>query len=668
MLDSRFEDVLRLALRAEVAGLPMTITAESLERLAAERRARSRTRSRWLLLAAAAALLIAGIAAIVGSRLNEVVPPPTPTVTLPTSAELLADFEDATLRLEGSVGPADAPLDPAASVRPGASPAPVELGRVKLTGPFVIVVACLGPGDIVVQIQAPIFDAPYSQAVAPCDGQPVASEYLTSPIDPSSEGDVVSVVVDPGASWRVAFGEYPADVATPPSFEPIEVPATWQLVSDGGTVLLSGETPHTGARVSMPDTASRAAVFVQCVGDEPIAVSIRDDAPEPIPCGPAGDTYRIEVPVVGGELLTLGAVAGGSSRTWVRIVVFTDAEIATTYPSAPPLPPDVAAVPYRAPDNNVLAFGTIGSNRQTMLPIQGTRPGMPAGDLLPVSVFDETDGPHVHLTLFSISRGEALRDLATVNAPSNIFDSWADVTHDAIFYGVVHATGFEFHRIRTDGSDDRVVATVAPDPAVVSADLAVDDSVFVVESCHPGGACVRTVVDAATGESERTERAGDPICKIFGVVDGTIVGSTRPDCTEDIPSDIVLVPIDGGSPTVLLEDVPRSSREGAFVVDTEDGPRFVLGGVAGPDEMPWDVLDLTTGETSLLPSDLPSEVPRAPLELRLPNGWILLAGGSLGDFPWQRSFDRPVPHLVNLVTGETIELVNLPHWEGTFPE
>lgn len=666
MLDSRFEDVLRLALRAEVAGLPMTITEESLERLSAERRARSRTRSRWLLLAAAAALLIAGIAAFVGSRLNEVVPPPTPTVTLPTSAELLADFEDATLRLEGSVGPPDAPLDPAASVRPGASPVPVELGRVKLQGPFVIVVACLGAGDIVVQIQAPIFDAPYTQAVAPCDGKPVASEYLSGPIDPTSEGDVVSVVVDPGASWRVAFGEYPAEIVAPPSFAPIEVPATWQLVSDGGTVLLSEETPRTGARVSMPDTASRAAVFVQCVGDEPLSVSIRDDAPAPIPCGPAGDTYRIEVPVVGGELLTLGAVAGGPSRTWVRIVVFTDAEIATTYPSAPPLPQEVAAVPYHAPDNNVLAFGTIGSNRQTVLPVQGTRPGTPAGDLLPVSVFDETDGPHVHLTLFSISRGEALRDLATVDAPSAIFDSWADAAHDAIFYVVGHETGFEFHRIRSDGSDDRVVATVPRETTGFTADLALDGSVFVVDVCESNAGCARTVVDAATGESRRDERSDTALCRIFGIIDGTIIASSRPVCTEDADTHLIAVPVEGGPASVLVYSIVRGSLDGAFVVPTSDGPKFVLGGLVGPDEMPWDVLDLTTMEMTLLPGDPSGDTVRVTSKLRLPGGWILLAG-SMGDFPWQRGLDRPVPLLVNLVTGETIELVNLPHWEGNFP-
>jgi len=55
------------------------------------------------------------------------------------------------------------------------------------------------------------------------------------------------------------------------------------------------------------------------------------------------------------------------------------------------------------------------------------------------------------------------------------------------------------------------------------------------------------------------------------------------------------------------------------------------------------------------------------LDVRMPGGWILLAGGAMGDFPWQRAIDRPVPLLVNVVTGESVELVNLPHWKGNFP-
>ena len=668
MHDTSFEDVLRQMLRDEASTLPLTISTDVLERRLTERGARARARSvRVLLVAAAAVIALAGTAAFVGSQLTKVEPVlPDATVTLPATADMLTEFADATLRLERSVGPADSPVDPHSSAAPDASPTPVEVGRMQLKGPFVISVACLGNGEIRVEVRTPMFDFPYTQAIAPCDGKPVSSEYLEAPIDPESEGDVVSVLVDPGASWRVAVGEFPSEIATAPDFGPIELTEGWELVSNAAPVLLSAQSLKTGAHATIPDDATRAGVFVQCQGPGSITVSAGTSTPTEVACDPPGASRRIEYPVVGGEAVAV-AVVGDGSRTWVRLLLEANAGIAATYPSAPPLPAGVADVPYTAPDNNVLAFGTIGSNRQTILSMQGTQPGMAAGDLLPVVVFNQGDDPHVDLALVSVSSGEVVRDLATIAAPSIIFDSWADATHDAVFYGVGRESGIEFHRVAVDGSADRTVATVESDPTGFTAELALDDSVFVVESCHAGVGCVRTVVDAATGESERTERTGDPICKIFGIVDGTIVGSTRPDCTEDAPSAVVTVPVGGGAPTTLLADVPRTSREGAFVVDTEDGPRFVLGGPTGPDDMPWDVLDMTSGETTTLPTDPSSVFRRGALDVRMPGGWILLAGGAMGDFPWQRAIGRPVPLLVNVVTGESVELVNLPHWKGNFP-
>ena len=67
----------------------------------------------------------------------------------------------------------------------------------------------------------------------------------------------------------------------------------------------------------------------------------------------------------------------------------------------------------------------------------------------------------------------------------------------------------------------------------------------------PGTGCRRTVVDAATGEGVVTERDGAPICKIFGIVDRTIVGSRRPVCTQDAPTDVVAVSLTDGSSTLL---------------------------------------------------------------------------------------------------------------------
>lgn len=667
MHDIRFEDLLRQTLRDEASTLPMSISPDLLRQRLAERRSRSRAKSvRWLLVAATFAIL-AGAAAFVGSQLSRVEPePPDATVTLPATADLLTGFADATVRLERSVGPADAPLDPMSSSAPGASPAPVEIGRLKVTGPFVIGVACLGRGEMRVEVRTPQFDFPYTQAVARCDGKPVSAEYLVAPIDPESEGDVVSVIVDPGASWRVALGEFPPALAAPPTFEPIGLTPGWNLVSNSGPVLLSAETGRTGARATMPAGATRAGVFVQCQGEGSISVSSGASERTEIDCASSPGTRRLDYPAIEGEPLSV-AVVGDGSRMWVRLLLEANAEIATTYPSAPPLPAGVAKVPYSAPDNSVLAFGTVGSNRQKILPMEGTRPGMPAGDLLPVAIFHETDGPHVHLTLVSVSTGEILRDLATVDAPSIIFDSWVDATHGAVFYVVGQEAGVEFHRVATDGSDDRVVATVDPDPTGFTAELALDDSVFVVDSCHAGVGCRRTVVDAATGERVVTKRPADPICKIFGIADGTIIGSRRPVCTGDAPTDVIAVSLDDGSSTVLAVDVVRPTLEGAFVVDTDEGPKFVLGGPVGSvegDGMPWDVIDVTTLSTSRVDVAAEDGSPLFTSDIRLPGSWILLSRGGLGDFSWQRAFDRPVPVLVNLLTDERIELVNLPNWKG----
>lgn len=672
MHDSRFEDLLRNALREDAAALPMSVSADLLQRRLAERRRQTRNGRRWLAAAAVVALAVTGGVAIL-SQFQGNYPPigasPSPSasqrVPLPDASSLLADFPDATLRLEQSVGPADRPVSPGASAPPDASPAPVEVGRVRFAGPFVIGVACLGEGELLVEVTTPSIDGfPYTHATAPCDGRPVYSEYLSMPIDPASDGDVVSVTVSAGTSWRLALGEYPASLMTPPDFSPIELTSGWSLVSNVPPVLV---TSKTGARVAMPDDATRAGVYIQCQGAGFVSLEATGSAPTEIECAPSGPTRRIEFPAIGGEPLTLGVTVDGS-RVWVRFIVEANAELGSTYPSAPPIPPAVAAVPYMAPDASVVGFGTLGSSRQTILPIQGARPGQPAGDLLPVAVSDETAG--ARLDLVSVSGGTVLRTLATVPAPSFIFDSWVDATHEQVFYGVSVESGIEFHRVATLGAGDQVVATVERDQTGFSADLAIDDSVFVVGACFEGGGCVRTIVDAATGKARQVDLVGDPVCKILGIVDGLIVGTSRAVCAAESTTAVVAVPIEGGSPRVLIDDAPRPEIGGAVVVSTLDGPKVVFTGSVQPGGITAIevlVLDVTTGETAALP---PSDVGDArlfPYQVRLPDGWLLLAGGFLGDYPWQRSFDRPAPVLVNLVTGERIELVNLPHWVGDLP-
>ena len=120
MHDIRFEDLLRQTLRDEANSLPMAISVDHLQRRLAERRSRSRaTTVRWLLIAATVARPC-GRCRVRGSQLSKIEPdPPDASVTLPATGDLLTGFADATVRLERSVGPADAPLDPTSSPAPG---------------------------------------------------------------------------------------------------------------------------------------------------------------------------------------------------------------------------------------------------------------------------------------------------------------------------------------------------------------------------------------------------------------------------------------------------------------------------------------------------------------------------------------------------------------------
>jgi hypothetical protein len=81
-----------------------------------------------------------------------------------------------------------------------------------------------------------------------------------------------------------------------------------------------------------------------------------------------------------------------------------------------------------------------------------------------------------------------------------------------------------------------------------------------------------------------------------------------------------------------------------------------------PEGGSWTARDLTSGvDTGLLsfePSDLEANLWPAPVAL--PQNWVLLAA-DLGDFPETEMAARPIPRLVNVLSGEVILLENLPH-------
>ena len=667
MHEAQLEELLRLTLRREVESLALTLTPEVLEQRLRARRREARMGRGWLV-AAVAAMILAGLAiAFVGSKIQQPdqLPTPSPAAVLPESVDLLADFPDATLRLARSVGPAQQPVDPNASAAPGSSPAPTEAGRIKFAGPFVIGMACLGTGELLVEVMSPTLGFVYTRAAAPCDGTPVISQYLAMPIDPSSAGDVISVIVSPGASWRLAIGERPVSLITAPDFAPVGLTSGWNLVSNISATLLVDPTPATRAQITLPASATRAAVLVQCNGAGTLSLTIGPSPATDVACDAVGTTHRVEFPASGGTSLLVTAT-GDRPGLWVRMIVEANADIATTYPSAPPLPDDLVAVPYVAPDASVIGLGTLGSNRQIVLPIAGARPGQPAGDLLPVATTSEAEG--TRLDLVSISSGRMLRTLASAPAPSFIFESWADATHDQVFYGIALETGFEFHVVSALGAGDTVVAIVPRDGQTgFTADLSEDDSMFVVDYCRTGGGCTRTIVNADTDVVRQVDRASDPICRILGIVDGLVVGTSREVCTGEAATALIAVPVDEAVSKVLIVDAPRQEIAGAVVVATPDGPKVVFVASITGDGLPTiSVLDVTTAAVADLPPGTIGDPRLTPTRIRLPAGWLLLGAGALGDFPWQQALDRPAPVLVNLVTGERMELVNLPHWVGSY--
>ena len=378
----------------------------------------------------------------------------------------------------------------------------------------------------------------------------------------------MSVIVDPGASWRVAVGEFPAELLTPPSFEPVELTAGWSLVSNGEPILLSSGSPRDRRRHGRPRRGDPMGVFVECHGDGAITVAAGASAGTDIDCRTSSGTRRLEYPVAGGEPLDV-RVTGDGARLWVRLLV--ERMPGSRRPIRPRRrsPTTSPRHPTWRPDASVVAMGTIGSNEQTILEIAGRAAGSsvrrPAADRRPHRVDGRPPGPRLDR-----GSGPIVRDPRRAPAPNFIFDSWADATHDAIFYAIATESGAEIHRVGIDGSDDRVVATVAPDPTGFTAELALDESVFVVDACHAGAGCARTVVDAGDGR-ERADGAGGG----SGVHDlrhrrrhdrgddptGVLGGGRRRTSSPSRSS--------GGEPVVVVEDFVGDAFAKAMVVGDE---------------------------------------------------------------------------------------------------
>jgi hypothetical protein len=658
MHDSRIEELLRGALHAEAANLPFPVSVGQLERRAAERRRSSGVVRRQRTLAAAvAAIVISGGGAMAllfangQTGLVGTTPVPSGTASpLPSAATLLADFPNATLLLEHSHDGGDAGPIP-----------PVDVGQVTIDAPLVIASVCEGPGDFTLHIDDGT-GTDFIESTTPCDGAVYPTEYLSDLPAPGPEPSLVTVTASPEASWRLAVGAYPRMEAPP--FPRSAVTDGWTKISEVPRTLIS---PTTGSGVGFqtPAGATEIGITVTCQGLATIRFELAGEAIDSISCTDAASTHRFEIAPTPGERVRLAAKA--DAFVWFQMLAEFQGEVATTYPKAPALPAAVLDTPYASSNLVALGVGTIGGNRQTVLPVAQTQPGAASGSIVPVAIFDTSTGS-THLDVRSVSDGEVLARVASVDQPGMIVSSWADAEHGQVYYSVIPdqaSQAVEYHRVGIDGSGDTIIAqsSIGADLALFgrsAAAIALDGSAFVVDICEDGQ-CRFQVFDTTTGTVSQVEHEDGPICALLGVADGLVVAATQPVCAPfDLGADpdemsILALPLEGGASRELVQ----GSMDGE-VVETPTGARLIH---VRPSAAGTDVrsVDIATGEETVLVTRADDEPVLAPVHVRLPSGWVLLATFSLGDYPQASPVDRAVPILVNLVTGEQFEMVNLPH-------
>ena len=202
-----------------------------------------------------------------------------------------------------------------------------------------------------------------------------------------------------------------------------------------------------------------------------------------------------------------------------------------------------------------------------------------------------------------------------------------------------------------DGSGDVEIAATPPGGIIeAQAGLAIDDGYFMVQWCPRIGSCERVVYDAATAEVTKVDRGDERMCGLYGIAGDTIVGMA-PAC--EVASTVVAEPLFGTKRVPLSDAVAQG-----VIVPTSDGPRVALL-ETGETTTTLSLVGLDgTGRREVAVFEDPSGSNPSLHDLRLPApGWVLLAE-SLADTPTNgRVLLTPI--LVNLETGERIELPNL---------
>ncbi|HVM31386.1 MAG TPA: hypothetical protein VM305_11530 [Candidatus Limnocylindrales bacterium] len=579
-------------------------------------------------------------------------PDPTPTsepVDLPEAADLLAGRPDVEVAWQGSEGPADRPVSDDATER--------ELldEPFELQGDLVLAAACRGSGELVIEMRT--LNVPGWIDVAPglmrpCDGHPTVIDYANFHVR------IESIRIPAGASWRVAIGVVPGAAPPPTSFsESIGTDGWWQLWD----VQLPepASTEHgSGAGLRVADDVTRIGIVVECAGESGLTLTaVREgdgsvaDLEERVSC-PTDEPERFELSVTAGEIIEVKATP--DVQQFVRVYIEADAMPVSTYGPVPDLPAELADVPFSVTNGTYVAMGMLGGSRQTLIPAQGASPlNRAAGDYAAVITADPMEGSR--LELHSVSGRKQPRTLA--QHPPGIWIRFAsiDLEREQVLYEVDdrRQQQVRLHRVAMDGSGDRVVARISPEEGTMYGSARSGDT-YMLDECQPDGHCVRWLLSLETLEATRHEVDwGGEVCDAIGTADGWLFVRVGAFCQAFGADEIAAMRLDGTGRRSLPDVGPAS------VVETGRGPQ-ILHGAGQPGGL--QLMSIETGESRSL--GMADERYSRVSTIDLPTDWILLAPFyGIGDFPAHPMLltgELP-PLLVNVITGERIELTNLPH-------
>lgn len=626
-------------------------------------------RQQWFQLVAALAL-IAGVGGAIVVGLSNLPsqggpgpsqsPTPTPgtspsptgsapaTRPLPAPAGLLSNYVLAGLSFERSVGPADRPLSDDATITQ------LDLGPRRYARDIVLAGACLGPGELSVTIRyttLPSVADPFVGLVTPCDGDIAAISYAGAPGD-QVEIEVISLDVSAGASWRFAIGEIP-DPMAPATFAPIDGTAGWWRLWDVAQDAVSPQT-GMGVGIRVADAVTRLALWVECSGVDSVELTLVHDPPSPgedlsvpVACVP-GQPQRNEVAVSGGASVNVTVTPNDAIP--VHLYVEADAMPVSEWGAPPDLPDALAQAPFMASSGTYVALGQLGVSRQTLVPVGGVGPvNRPGGEF---AAIPERSAGGTALGLYSVLTGERLATVAEHEPGTFIATTWVDAAHEQVLYAVGSPSGLEVFRVGLDGSGQARIATSPTSATASLATLAFDNTSFVADACT-AQLCLRTVVDTANLETRHIEFSLDAeLCASAGSTDGIVVLRVADACDATGPQHIVVTDTDGNE-LLRLPDPGFVS-----LIRTATGPALVVGDPAGSG---LSVVQIGDGSSAPLAVNDATLMPVQGVQL--PPDWVLLAPfQGIGDFPIHPSLllgDPPM--LVNVISGETIEMTNLPH-------